>query len=169
AGSTFVGRGVDVFGSHLEELITKVSAHTGTALCEIYQNCNIFNDGAYKGFTDKESRELRVLYLEHGKPLLFGPGKDQGIRFDKSFRPQIVSGSELGTAFVWDETAENPAPAMALATMSETEFPVPVGVFRRREKPAFETGVQAQVAQAKQKKQQSLHELLHAGEIWDVK
>jgi len=169
AGSTFVARGVDVFGPHLEELIVKASSHTGTALCEIYQNCNIFNDGAYKSFTEKETRDERVLTLEHGKPLLFGAQKDKGIRFDKSFHPQIVSGGEIGTAFVWDETAENPAPAMALATMSETEFPVPIGVFRRRTKPAFETGVQGQIASAKQKKQQSLHDLLHMGEIWDVK
>jgi 2-oxoglutarate/2-oxoacid ferredoxin oxidoreductase subunit beta len=169
AGATFVGRGVDVFGPHLEDLICKASAHTGTALCEIYQNCNIFNDGAYKGFTDKETREERVLYLEHGKPLLFGANKDKGIAFDAAFHPQIVTGADLGKAFVWDETADTPAPAMALATMSEAQFPVPVGVFRRREKPNFETGVQAQMAAAKAKKQTTLHDLLHQGEIWDVK
>ena len=109
-----------------------------------------------------------MLYLEHGKPLLFGPQKDQGIAFDAQFRPYIVSGAELGKAYVWDETAETPAPAMALATMSETEFPVPIGVFRRREKPSFEAGVQAQLTAAKAKKQESLRDLLYAGEIWTV-
>ena len=84
-------------------------------------------------------------------------------------QPYLVTGQDLGKAYVWDETAETPAPAMALATMSEAEFPVPIGVFRRREKPAFEAGVQAQVAAARAKKQGSLHELLHQGEIWDVK
>ncbi len=169
AGGTFVARGVDVFGPHLEEIITKASAHTGTAVVEIYQNCNIFNDGAFKGTTDKELRDERVLYLAHGQPLLFGAQKDKGIAFDAQFRPSIVSGASLGKAYVWDETAETPAPAMALATMSESEFPVPIGVFRQREKATFETGVQAQIAAAKAKKKESLRDLLFAGEIWDVK
>ncbi len=168
AGGTFIARGIDVFGPHLEDTICKASAHKGTALVEIYQNCNIFNDGAYKGFTEKEVRDERILYLEHGKPLLFGANKDKGIRFDANFQPQIVTGADLDKAFVWDETAANVAPAMALATMSEGEFPVPVGVFRRREKPNFETGIQAQVTAAKAKKKESLKDLLFAGEIWDV-
>lgn len=169
AGGTFVARGVDILGAHLEETITKASAHHGTAMVEIYQNCNIFNDGAYKGFTDKDVRDERLLFLEHGKPLLFGAQKDQGLAFDSNFRPYIVRGADLAKAYVWDETAETPAPAMALATMSETEFPVPVGVFRRREKPTFDAGVQAQIHSAQAKKKESLRDLLFAGEIWDVK
>ena len=106
--------------------------------------------------------------LEHGKPLLFGKNKDRGIRFDANFRPHIVTGGELGSAFVWDELTDNPAPAMALPDLKEAEFPVPIGVFFRREKPAFEQGIHAQIAAAKQKKQQSLRDLLHQGEIWDV-
>ena len=111
----------------------------------------------------------RILYLEHGKPLLFGAQKDKGIRFDGNFQPEIVSGSSLGSAFVWDETAVNVAPAMALATMSEQEFPVPVGVFRRLEKPTYETAIHEQIRTAQQKKKESLRDLLRAGEIWDVK
>jgi 2-oxoglutarate ferredoxin oxidoreductase subunit beta len=169
AGGTFIARGIDVMGPHLEDVICKASAHGGTAMVEIYQNCNIFNDGAYKSFTEKDNRDERVLPLEHGKPLLFGAKKDKGIRFDKNFKPEIVTGASLGDAYVWDETNENPAPAMALATMSEATMPVPIGVFRRRDKPAFEVGVTAQVSQAKSKKQESLQQLLQAGEIWDVK
>jgi len=169
AGGTFVARGVDILGPHLEDTITKASAHHGTAVVEIYQNCNIFNDGAYKGFTDKDVRDERLLFLEHGKPLLFGAQKDQGLAFDANFRPYVVRGAELGKAYVWDETDETPAPAMALATMSESEFPVPIGVFRRREKPTFESGVQAQIHSAEAKKKESLRDLLFAGEIWDVK
>ena len=169
AGGTFVARGVDIFGAHLEDVICKASAHKGTAVVEIYQNCNIFNDGAYKTSTDKEVRDERILYLEHGKPLLFGAQKDKGIAFDAQFRPFVVTGADLGKAYVWDETAETPAPAMALATMSEAEFPVPVGVFRRREKPTFESGTQAQLAAAKAKKKETVRDLLYAGEIWDVK
>ncbi|MEQ1631658.1 MAG: 2-oxoacid:ferredoxin oxidoreductase subunit beta [Planctomycetota bacterium] len=168
AGATFIARGIDVFLPHLEEVITKASGHKGTAFCEIYQNCNIFNDGAYKGITEKELRDDKVLYLEHGKPLLFGKNKDKGIAFDPNFQPQVVTGSDLARAFVWDETSVSPAPAMALANMSEAEFPVPVGVFRRREVPSFESGIRAQIDAAKKKKSQTLSDLLREGEIWDV-
>ncbi len=171
AGATFVARGVDVFGPQLEDVICRASAHNGTAVTEIYQNCNIFNDGAYKGFTDKEAREERVLTLEHGKPLLFA-NKTKGIRFTREFTPEVIEigadGKNLGEVFVWDETAENPAPAMALATASEKDFPVPIGVFRRREKPSFESGVTAQVQQAKAKKPGSVQDLLVQGELWTV-
>ncbi len=169
AGGTFVARSVDVFGPHLEDVVTRASAHSGTAMVEIYQNCNIFNDGAYSSFTEKEVRDERVLPIVHGKPLLFGAQKDKGIAFDANFRPFLVSGADLGKAYVWDETAETPAPAMALATMSEADFPVPIGVFRRREKATFESGVQAQMTAAKAKKKESLRDLLYAGEIWHVK
>jgi 2-oxoglutarate ferredoxin oxidoreductase subunit beta len=168
AGGTFVARGVDILGPHLEDLICRVDAHAGTGMIEIYQNCNIFNDGAYKHFTDKEVRDERVLMLQHGQPLLFGAQKDKGIAFDAQFRPMVVTGADLGKAYVWDETADTPAPAMALATMSEQDFPVPIGVFRRRTKATFEAGVQAQLAQQRQRKQESLHDLIHAGEIWQV-
>ena len=168
AGGTFLARSIDILGAHLEDTICKASTHQGTAYVEIYQNCNIFNDGAYKTFTDKEVRDERILAIEHGKPLLFGAKKDKGIAFDANFRPYIVTGADLGKAFVWDETAETPAPAMALATMNEAEFPVPIGVFRRREKTAFEVGVQAQIGAAKAKKKETIKDLLRQGEIWDV-
>ncbi|MCR9247224.1 MAG: 2-oxoacid:ferredoxin oxidoreductase subunit beta [bacterium] len=168
ASSTFVARSIDIMGPHLEGTVMKADEHDGTAFVEIYQNCNIFNDGAFKGFTDKEVRSERVMELQHGEPLLFGANKDKGIRFDAGFRPEIVTGDELGTAYVWDETAESIAPAMALATMNEAEFPVPIGVFRRAAKPRFEAGINDQVATAQQNKQESLRDLLYSGEVWTV-
>ena len=168
ADATFVARSMDRDPKHLQAMLLRAHGHKGSSFLEIYQNCNIFNDGAYKGITEKELRDDRVLYLEHGKPLLFGKDKDKGIAFDEAFRPRVVTGAELSKAFVWDETADSPAPAMALANMDEEHFPVPLGVFRRRELPTFESGIRAQVDAAKQKKQQSLHDLLRQGEIWEV-
>ncbi|GAB4142635.1 MAG: 2-oxoacid:ferredoxin oxidoreductase subunit beta [Planctomycetota bacterium] len=172
AGATFLARSVDVFSPHLEETIAKAGRHQGTALVEIYQNCNIFNHGAYQSFADKEVRADRVLYLEHGKPLLFGVNKDRGIRFDRNFHPEVVrvgeGGVQVEDVFVWDETNDNPAPAMSLATMSEADFPVPVGVFRNRCKPSFEEGVLAQVEKARAMRQQSLEDLLLDGDTWTV-
>ncbi len=109
-----------------------------------------------------------MVELRHGEPLLFGEGRDKGIAFDANFQPYIVEGDELGEAFVWDEAAESPAPAMALATMDEAKFPVPIGVFRRQEKANYEQAVNLQVEHAKSTTQQSLEELLYAGELWDV-
>ena len=110
-----------------------------------------------------------MLYLEHGKPLLFGPNLEKGIAFDASFHPYIVEGDDLMKAHVWDETADTPAPAMALATMDEVKFPVPIGVFRRQDKPNFEQATVAQVNNAVANNKQSLKDLIYAGEIWDVK
>ena len=70
----------------------------------------------------QDVRDERMLYLEHEKPLLFGADKDKGIAFDENFQPYVVRGDDLSKAYVWDETAESPAPAMALATMDETKF-----------------------------------------------
>jgi 2-oxoglutarate ferredoxin oxidoreductase subunit beta len=168
AGGSFVARGVDILGPHLEDMVVRADAHRGTAMLEIYQNCNLFHDGAHTSFTDTGVRDERILFLEDQQPLLFGAQKDKGIAFDEFFRPYVVSGKELIKAYVWDETAETPAPAMALATMDEDKFPVPLGVFRRQTKPTFERGVTDQVSAAKARKQESLKDLLYAGVIWDV-
>ncbi len=168
AGGTFVARSVDILAPHLQATIKRADAHGGTSVVEVYQNCNIVNDGAYKHFTDKGVRSERMIELEHGKPLLFGENKDKGIAFDANFQPYIVEGDDLIKAFVWDETSESPAPAMALATMDEERFPVPIGVFRRQEKASYEQAVNLQVEHAKSTTQQSLKDLLYSGELWDV-
>lgn len=168
AGGTFVARSVDILAPHLQATIKRADEHGGTAVVEVYQNCNIFNDGAYKHFTDKAVRSERMVELRHGEPLLFGADHDKGIAFDADFRPYLVEGDDLGKAFVWDEAAESPAPAMALATMDEARFPVPIGVFRRQEKANYEQAVNLQVEHAKATTQQSLKDLLYSGELWDV-
>ncbi len=173
ARATYVARSVDVFGPHLEQTVMQAAAHRGTAVVEIYQNCNIFNDGAFKGFTDKGARDERVLYLEHGKPLLFGSEQKQGIRVDADLNPEIVTVGEDGVTaddvLVWDEKSTNLAVPMMLAEMSEVDFPVPVGVFHRRERPTFETGVRAQIdAAAAKNGGESLADLLSRGETWVV-
>ncbi|MCC6670352.1 MAG: 2-oxoacid:ferredoxin oxidoreductase subunit beta [Planctomycetes bacterium] len=173
AGATFVARSVDIFAPHLEHVLERAAAHRGTAMVEIYQNCNIFNDGAWKHFTDKDVRDDRVLHLEHGKPLLFGKDKRKGIRFRDGFHPEIVTLGEDGVREqdipVYDEKDPSPTLAMALASMDEHKLPVPIGVFRVQDKPTFEEGVQAQVAQARTKKaKETLQDLLNAGETWDV-
>jgi 2-oxoglutarate ferredoxin oxidoreductase subunit beta len=173
AGATFVARSVDVFGDHLEDMIGRAAAHKGTALVEIYQNCNIFNDGAFKSFTDKAVRDDRVVALEHGKPLVFGPQRDRGLRLVEGGRIELVQlgqgGASESDLITWDEAAESPALATAVASMPEATMPVPIGVFRSRLKPTFEDVVKGQMELAAQKKAgESLEALLSGNETWMV-
>jgi 2-oxoglutarate ferredoxin oxidoreductase subunit beta len=172
AGATFVARSIDVFQDHLEATIRRASEHAGTAFVEIYQNCNIFNDGAFKNFTDKAVRDDRTVRLEHGQPLVFGGEQKKGLRWTRGHKVEVVPVGEGGVApadlIVWDETAEDPALAMALASLPESVLPVPIGVFRRQLRPTFEEGVHAQVTAAKAKKAETIDELLRAGETWVV-
>jgi 2-oxoglutarate ferredoxin oxidoreductase subunit beta len=173
AGVTFLARSIDTFGAHLEEMILRAAAHEGTALVEIYQNCNIFNDGAFDHFRDKAVRDERTINLEHGKPLRFGKELELGLRLDAELRPEIVrvGAGDCSEAdlMVWNERDPSPARAMALASMSEEEFPVPIGIFRDTSRPAFETAVHAQMRTAIEKRgDQGLQELLDGPDTWIV-
>jgi 2-oxoglutarate ferredoxin oxidoreductase subunit beta len=173
AGASFVARSIDIFADHLTEMIERMDRHEGTALLEIYQNCNIFNDGAFKDFTEKDVRDDRTLRLEHGTPLVFGPeGARRGIAFDENLCPLLVDvrpdGSSDREVVVWDEASPNPAAAMALANMSEAEMPVPIGVFRKVERATFEAGTRHQIARAQERNAESLDDLLTGGETWVV-
>lgn len=170
AGASFVARSVDIFQQHLAATLTRAAAHKGTAFVEIYQNCNIFNDGAFQHVTEKESRLSQVIYLEHGKPLLFGTEAAQrGVVLD-GMRPRVV---EIGDTYkaehciVWDET--NPMLSAILAQLTFPAFPTPIGVFRSDSRPPFENAVTAQIEQEIQKKGSgSLEKLLYSGDIWTV-
>ncbi|MBI5849923.1 MAG: 2-oxoacid:ferredoxin oxidoreductase subunit beta [Planctomycetes bacterium] len=165
ANATFVARSVDIFAQHLVAMVKRMDAHRGTSLLEIYQNCNIFNDGAYKSFTDKELRDDRVVELHQGKPLLFGKNLDKGLSFDADLRPRIVEKADAAT---WDEHRANPAYATALAHADEASLPVPIGVFRDVARSPFESDLRNQLAVAGERKTESLDELLLGNETWTV-
>ncbi len=173
AGATWVGRSVDIFAQHLVSMIEAMDAHQGTALLEIYQNCNIFNDGAFQGFTEKSVRDERTVEMRAGEPLLFGPdGAKKAVRFDAGMAPQVVTVGEGGVAEAdlpkWDPSAGSPAAAMSLATAPEDALPVPIGVFRDVQRPKYEDETIAQMQQAKAGKQESLEALLTGSETWTV-
>ncbi len=175
AGATFVARAVDIFQPHLKEVLRRAAAHKGTAFVEIYQNCNIFNDGTFSYMTDKEKRQQQVLYLEHGEPLLFGNDKDQGLRLEGvDFEAvQLGNGVSAEDCQVWDEHAESPGLAFALAQAGTQtgapHLPTPIGVFRDVSHPTYEDGVKAQVDFAlAQQGAGNLHDLIYGGETWTV-
>ncbi len=172
AGATFVARSVDIYQKHLVQMIEKADAHEGTALVEIYQNCHIFNDGVYKDFTEKSVRDDRNLYLEHGKPLLFGANRQKGLILDKHLQPEVVTLGEGGITesdiLVWNENEASPAMATALSSMSEADSPVPVGVFRNIAMPSFESLVHDQIQRAESSKTETLDDVLEGRETWVV-
>ncbi len=168
ADATFVARTVDVFVKDQREVLRAASGHRGTSFVEIYQNCNIFNDGTWDELTDRAFRDARCLFLEHGKPLVFDSGK-KGIRLE-GLRPTVV---ELGSTFsasdclVHDET--DPFLAATLARMNHPQFPVPMGVLHRVVRPTYDSLANEQVAVAKATGKTDLQRLLNGGETWTVK
>ena len=149
AEATFVARSLDTDPPHLMEMLERAAHHRGGAFVEVYQNCNIFNDGAYRDFTDKAVRRQRMLYLEHGKPMRFGDNDELGIRLH-NLEPEIVRLDEEPTAEVLthDQHRTGPAIAHVLASMSYPEMPVPVGVIRDIEEPIYEDLLDGQIDQA---------------------
>jgi 2-oxoglutarate ferredoxin oxidoreductase subunit beta len=154
-----VARSVDIFQNHLKETLRRAAAHQGTAFVEVFQNCNIFNDKAFENVTSKEGRTEHAIYLEHGKPVVFGKDRNQGVR---------VNGLDLEVVvLVWDETRDNPSLAFAMA---QIEGPAqPLGVLRAVDKPAYEDGVIEQIRREEERRGMGrLEALIHSGDIWQV-
>jgi 2-oxoglutarate/2-oxoacid ferredoxin oxidoreductase subunit beta len=171
AGATFVARSVDIFQSHLRDTLRRAAAHKGTAFVEIYQNCNIFNDKAFSYMTDKEAKDDNVLYLEHGKPLVYGKAKDKGIRMRGTQMEvvQLGDGVTPEDCVVWDESLDNPATAFLAAQLLPPHFPTALGVFRSVTQPAYEELVVDQMQHETDRLGLGkLDALLKAGDTWTV-
>jgi 2-oxoglutarate ferredoxin oxidoreductase subunit beta len=139
AEGTFIARSVDIYSKHLGETLKAAAAHQGTAFVEIYQNCIIFNHQAWDHVTEVETRDDSVLYLEHGKPMVFGKDRDKGIRLN-GLTPEVVSLGEKYTEadlLVHDAHSEDPTLAWMLSRMEPPHFPVPIGLFRSVQKPTY--------------------------------
>jgi 2-oxoglutarate ferredoxin oxidoreductase subunit beta len=171
AEASFVARSVDTHTEHLQETLNRAGYHHGSAFVEVLQNCNIFNDGAFREFTEREVRDDRMLVLEHGRPMIFGKERDKGIRLN-GLRPEVV---ELGNGvseddlLVHDEETEDPYLAYMLSRMWWPKFPVPVGVLRRVQRPTHDQLMQGQVDEAVTRQGRGdLAKLLVSGETWTV-
>jgi len=171
AEATFVARAVDTDTKHLQEILERAALHRGSAFIEIYQNCLVFNDGTFEFFTDRAARADRTLYLEHGKPLIFGKERDRGIRLGDCLRPEVVElgeGAAPGDLLVHDEKAETPTLAYLLTHFGEG-FPVPLGVFRSVERPTYNDLLEGQIDSAVEKQGPGkLEALLSSGDLWVV-
>jgi len=175
AEASFIARSVDTHSEHLQEMMHRAGEHTGAAFLEVLQNCNIFNDGAWRDFTDKSVKEDRMLVLKHGEPMIFGAEKNKGIRLN-GLQPEVVTIGENGVSvadlWVHDETDPDASRTQILSRMWWPDFPVPVGVFRRVPRPTHDQLLVEQVESAKAaraaKGPVDLQKLLAAGETWTV-
>jgi len=170
AEATFVARTMDTNVKHLCDVLKRAQEHKGTSFVEIYQNCNVFNDGAFDYASGKDTKADTTLMLEHGKPLIFGKDREKGIRMN-GMTPEIVTlGGDIkeDDLLFHDEKAPDSGLAFALSRMHHPHFPEPMGVFRAVEAPIFENEVQRQIDTGLAKGRGTLEKLFNEGDTWTV-
>jgi 2-oxoglutarate ferredoxin oxidoreductase subunit beta len=174
AEASFVARTIDSDRKHLTEVLRQAAAHPGTALIEIYQNCNIFNDGAFDALKDKQQAEEAVIRLEHGKPIRFGADGARGVVRDPATGDlkvvDVTPGNEADI-LVHDAHAASPTTAFALSRLADpdTLHHTPIGVLRDVERPVYDTQMADQLDTAvEQKGKGDLAALLAGGDTWTV-
>jgi 2-oxoglutarate ferredoxin oxidoreductase subunit beta len=171
AEATFVARTIDMDRKHTASVLEAAAAHNGSAFIEIYQNCNVFNDKAFEELTGKEIRDENRIYLEQGKPIVFGPHLEYGVTVSSRGAEVVaVAAAGLDTIHVHNATDPNPAPAFALSRLSHGPHgPTPLGIFRQVERPAYDDLLAEQVAEAKETRGEGdLAKLIRGGGSWTV-
>ena len=171
AQSTFVARTIDREQKHLGEVLKRAHAHKGCSFVEIYQNCNIFNDGAFSELTDRETKLEMKLTLEHSKPMLFGAENNRGIVLEGSKLKSVELNGEYSVddILVHDENDKNLGMLLSEATY-DPELPTPVGIIYQEDKQTYDELMEQQIADSKSKNPNpSIDELLHSGNTWEVK
>jgi 2-oxoglutarate ferredoxin oxidoreductase subunit beta len=169
--ASFVARALDVDPTHLAAMLERAARHNGTSFVEIYQDCNVFNHGAYEYAADKSVRADNVLYLEHGKPMIFGKNRDKGLRLHGLQLEVVALGNGIteDDLLFHDEKAPDGTLAFLLSQMRYPEFPEPLGVLRCVDKPRYEVLAHEQINQAKAKQGEGrLEDLFDEGDVWTV-
>ncbi|MFE2384448.1 2-oxoacid:ferredoxin oxidoreductase subunit beta [Streptomyces misionensis] len=174
AEASFVARTIDSDRKHLTEVLRAAAEHPGTALIEIYQNCNIFNDGAFDALKDRQQAEEALIRLEHGRPIRFGPDGTRGVvRDPRTGDLEVVTVTPENEAdlLVHDAHAASPTTAFALSRLTDpdTLHHTPIGVFRSIERPVYDVQMSDQLdAAIEQKGKGDLAALLAGGDTWTV-
>jgi 2-oxoglutarate ferredoxin oxidoreductase subunit beta len=171
ASATFVARTLDRDPKHMQMVLKRAAEHKGTSFVELYQNCNVFNDGAFFQFTEKDTKDDSLVLIEHGKPLVFGKEKDRGIKLD-GFTPTVVSLKD-GQHSVNDLLVHNERDttlSFILADMTyKASLPRPVGIFLSVERPTYEDLMTAQIEHARAKRGEGdMDKLLNSGDTWVI-
>jgi len=174
ADGSFIARSMDRDPKHLQAMLLRANSHKGTSFLEIYQNCNIFNDGAFEVFTEKGTKMEEIIFLEQGKPLVFGANQNKGIKLD-GFKPVVV---ELTEGFsendLWIHDERDFYKAQILVRMfddpsSQGHLPRPFGVFYQTERACYEDIMTMQIEELiAQKGKGDLDKLLRGSETWTI-
>jgi 2-oxoglutarate ferredoxin oxidoreductase subunit beta len=173
ADASFVARTMDRDPKHLQAMLIRANQHKGSSFLEIYQNCNIFNDGAFEIFTEKGSKAQETVFIEHGKPMVFGAAGDKGIRLD-GFTPRVV---DLNDGFskddLWIHDEHDIYKAQILTRIfddprTEGHLPRPFGVFYQNDRPCYEEVMALQLQDAIARKAPDLDALLKGREVWEI-
>ncbi len=175
-GGTFVARALDRDGKLMREIFKRGAQHSGTSIIEIYQNCPIYNDGAFGVFTNKERKADTTLYLEQDKPLIFGANQDKGIKLD-GFTPVVVDINDASVSkddlWIHDEKDFNKANILSRffddPDASEDFLPRPFGIFYVEDRYTYEDALDEQIAQAQAGGEGTLEELLAGPSTWTIK
>ena len=169
AEATFVARSIDTDRKHLTEVLRAAAAHKGTAFVEVYQNCNVYNDGAFDFMREDKENRIR---LEHGQPIRFGAEDEKGVRLRADGSAEIVDAAAAGeeALLVHDAHADQPSIAFALSRLTrETAGAAPIGVFRDVQRPVYDELMAAQIDAATEKSGPGeLAALLHSGDTWTI-
>ena len=165
AEATFVARSIDTDRAHLTEVLRAAAAHRGAAFVEIFQNCNIFNDGAFDFVREDK---LNRIYLEHHQPIRFGENGEKGVRQLRDGSVEVFHGE--GEPLVHDAHLEQPSLAFALSRLTQdTSGATPIGIFRDVEAPVYDELMSEQLEQSlAQHGEGDLEALLRSGETWTV-
>jgi 2-oxoglutarate ferredoxin oxidoreductase subunit beta len=174
ADASFIGRSMDRDPKHLQMMLTRTAQHKGASFLEVYQNCNIFNDGAFEIFTEKSSKPEEALFLEHGKPLLFGMNANKGIKLD-GLKPVVVKlGETISADDLWIHDESDFYKAQLLIRMFDDprikgHFPRPFGVFYKADRACYEDVMRLQIEEAQSAKGKgNLDKLLRGNEVWEI-
>jgi 2-oxoglutarate ferredoxin oxidoreductase subunit beta len=172
AEATFVARTHDMDRKHMQETFRRAHDHHGSAFVEIYQNCNVFNDGAFERITGRDVRGEQLIPLVHGEPIRFGPEGQHGVVASPDGRLRIAEVAEVGeeAILVHDEEREDPGLAFALSRLARGPFePTPIGVFRAVERPEYGEAMSRQLLEAAERRGPAdLEALLRSGGTWTV-
>jgi 2-oxoglutarate/2-oxoacid ferredoxin oxidoreductase subunit beta len=169
AEATFVARSIDTDRKHLTEVLRRAATHPGSSFVEIYQNCNVYNDGAFDAV--REQKENRIL-LTHGEPVRFGEEGERGVVQRPNGSMELVEVADVGeeALLVHDEHAEDASLAFALSRLAHTPHgPTPLGVFRDVERPVYDALMAEQIETTRREQGEGdLGKLLHAGDTWAI-
>jgi len=170
ADGTFVARTLDRDPKHMQSVLKAAHAHRGTSFVEIYQNCNIFNDGAFFDFTERESKPLRTVFVEHGQPMTYANGT-KGLVLDGLKLRSVDLGDDLTEAdcLVYDSRDKALAFLVADQMFWDPDLPRPFGVLYQEDRPTYDALLNAQVAEVtRQRGRGDLATLLASGDTWTI-